>query len=101
MEKGKGAVQPSASSVIKTFRAEQPLLGGWQWFNEIRALSLEQKAVYTPEVHISKTLPFPCLMPSPNDLLPRDSPQMTDAFGNSYTLIHFLPVNWGGGKCIN
>lgn len=82
MEKGKGAAQPSASSVIKTFRTELPLLGGRQRFNEIRALSPEQKAVYTPEVPISKTLPFPCLMPSLNDLL-RDPPQMTDVFGNS------------------
>lgn len=90
----KAAAQPSASTVIKTFRAEQSLLGGWQRFNEIRALSPEQKVVYTPEVHISDTLPIPGLMPSPNNSL-WDPSQVTDAFGNSWTLITVLPVNGG------
>lgn len=31
------AGQPPACGVIKTLGAEQPLLGGWQWFNELRA----------------------------------------------------------------
>jgi len=63
----KAAAQSSASTVIKTFRAQQPLLGRWQWFNENRALSLGQKVVYAPEVRILGTIPFP--WPSPNNLL--------------------------------
>lgn len=41
------AGQPWASRVIKTLRAEQPLLGGWQWFNEIRALTQHSQ----PQTH--------------------------------------------------
>lgn len=87
----RAAIQPPAYTVIKTFRAEQPLLGPCQWFNEIRALIPEQKVVYTPKVHISNTLPLPWFVPSPNNnLLLSDPPQMMDAFGNSWTSVFSL-----------
>lgn len=97
MQKERGAAQPSASSVIKTLRAEQPLLGGWQWLNEIRAHSPEQKVVYTSEVRVLNTLPLPWFMPSPNNLPLWDQSQMTDAVCNSWTLITHIPLNlcWG------
>lgn len=60
------AGQPSASRVIKTLRAEQPLLGGWQWFNEIRALT-QHSQLQTHHRRLFRThssSPASCLHPA-------------------------------------
>lgn len=77
------AGQPSACRVIKTLRAEQPLLGGWQWFNETRAVTQHSQLQTQHSNHFGHA-PLPWLMPSPNDL-PGDPSQKTGAFGNSST----------------